>query len=305
MRRKRIRETGVTDGLLTHAGAPELLPKVFYTNSEYEYWGRAASLIHTTIDGKADAPLMDNVRIYLLAARTARARGVSAHADDRPAAEQPARLPLGDEGAAASRWIAGPRTARRRRPAGIRASPTARWCRSIGCKFPRAAGRQDVDRRPSRVSRRLRAAVRDRRRRHDRAAEDRNGVSDSGAAGGRRRQRHRGHPDAGAGRAARHLHRLESLQRPVGADRRAVEHAGVVHSAGAHGRRSEAPNDPRLSIDERYQDKDQYVGAVSKAALDLIKQRFLLQEDLAAIQREAGRHWDYAVSSATSSTAQR
>ena len=28
--------SGVTDGLLTHAGAPELLPKIFYTNSEYE-----------------------------------------------------------------------------------------------------------------------------------------------------------------------------------------------------------------------------------------------------------------------------
>ena len=61
-------ETGVTDGLLTHAGSPELLPKIFYTNSEYEYWGRAASLIHTTVDGTADAPLMDNVRIYLLSA---------------------------------------------------------------------------------------------------------------------------------------------------------------------------------------------------------------------------------------------
>ena len=46
-------ETGVSDGLLTHAGAPELLPKIFYTNSEYEYWGRAASLIHTTVDGQA------------------------------------------------------------------------------------------------------------------------------------------------------------------------------------------------------------------------------------------------------------
>ena len=31
-------------------------------------WGRAASLIHTTVDGTADAPLMDNVRIYLLTA---------------------------------------------------------------------------------------------------------------------------------------------------------------------------------------------------------------------------------------------
>ena len=59
-------ETGATDGLLAHAGAPELLPKIFYTNSEYEYWGRAASLIHTTIDGRADAPLMENVRIYFL-----------------------------------------------------------------------------------------------------------------------------------------------------------------------------------------------------------------------------------------------
>src|SRR5262245_57322900 len=61
-------ETGVTDGLLTHATPPELLPKVFYTNSEYEYWGRAASLVHTTIDGTADAPLPDTTRIYLLSA---------------------------------------------------------------------------------------------------------------------------------------------------------------------------------------------------------------------------------------------
>lgn len=57
-------DTGETDGLLTHSKNPGVLPKIFYTFSSYEYWGRAASLIHTTIDGKADAPLMDNVRIY-------------------------------------------------------------------------------------------------------------------------------------------------------------------------------------------------------------------------------------------------
>jgi len=61
-------DTGITDGLLSHATPPELMPKIFYTNSDYEYWGRAASLIHTTIDGRADATLMDNVRVYLLAA---------------------------------------------------------------------------------------------------------------------------------------------------------------------------------------------------------------------------------------------
>src|SRR5262249_826883 len=64
-------------------------------------------------------------------------------------------------------------------------------------------------------------------------------------------------------------------------------------------------NDPRASIDERYKDKDQYITAVTKAANELIKQGYLLQEDLAALQRDAGRHWDYTIASATSSTAQR
>ncbi|MGQ0732136.1 MAG: alpha/beta hydrolase domain-containing protein [Acidobacteriota bacterium] len=61
-------DTGLEDGLQTHAMRPEVRPRVFYTNSSYEYWGRSASLIHTTLDGRADAPLPDNVRIYLLAA---------------------------------------------------------------------------------------------------------------------------------------------------------------------------------------------------------------------------------------------
>ena len=40
-------ETGQTDGLFAHMFDPAHLPKVFYTNTGYEYWGRAASLIHT------------------------------------------------------------------------------------------------------------------------------------------------------------------------------------------------------------------------------------------------------------------
>ena len=58
--------TDMRDGLL--AGVrPAHMPKVFYTNSSYEYWGRTASLIHTTIDGSDDAQLMDNVRVYSFA----------------------------------------------------------------------------------------------------------------------------------------------------------------------------------------------------------------------------------------------
>ncbi|MDH3649975.1 MAG: endonuclease/exonuclease/phosphatase family protein [Saprospiraceae bacterium] len=56
--------TGQDDGLLSNVSHP---PKIFYINSGYEYYGRAASLIHTSVDGKRDWPLQDNARIYHLA----------------------------------------------------------------------------------------------------------------------------------------------------------------------------------------------------------------------------------------------
>ncbi|MDH3243720.1 MAG: endonuclease/exonuclease/phosphatase family protein [Saprospiraceae bacterium] len=56
--------TGVTDGLLSQTSLP---PRVFYINTGYEYYGRAASLIHTSIDGKSDWSLPPNERIYHLA----------------------------------------------------------------------------------------------------------------------------------------------------------------------------------------------------------------------------------------------
>jgi hypothetical protein len=59
-------ETGLTDGLLSHT-PPEAMPKIFYVNAAYEYYGRAASLIHTTLDGTQDAALAPNTRIYVFA----------------------------------------------------------------------------------------------------------------------------------------------------------------------------------------------------------------------------------------------
>lgn len=59
-------ETGARGGLLSRV-KPEFMPKVFYTNSSYEYWGRAASLIHTTVDGRDDVTLPDNTRVYQFA----------------------------------------------------------------------------------------------------------------------------------------------------------------------------------------------------------------------------------------------
>ncbi len=56
--------TGQTAGLLDRAVAEKVVPKIFFSNTSYEYWGRAASLIHVSADGKHDAPISDSVRIY-------------------------------------------------------------------------------------------------------------------------------------------------------------------------------------------------------------------------------------------------
>jgi hypothetical protein len=69
------RETGKTAGLLDAVriasgkdrGVGAAIPKIFHTNTSYEYWSRAGSLIHTSPDAKRDVPPVENARIYLLA----------------------------------------------------------------------------------------------------------------------------------------------------------------------------------------------------------------------------------------------
>ena len=60
-------ETGLTDGILSRATKDNTVPRIFYSYSAYEYWGRAASLIHISIDGQKDAVIPDTTRIYFLA----------------------------------------------------------------------------------------------------------------------------------------------------------------------------------------------------------------------------------------------
>lgn len=56
--------TGIKGGLLQQAVADKVVPKIFFSNTSYEYWGRAAALIHVSADGKHDMPISDKVRIY-------------------------------------------------------------------------------------------------------------------------------------------------------------------------------------------------------------------------------------------------
>jgi hypothetical protein len=297
-------ESGVTDGLLTHAGGPELLPKIFYTNSEYEYWGRAASLIHTTIDGAGDAPLMDNVRIYLLAAGQ---HGPGAFPPVQTIGQQRSN-PLDYRWAmkalllAMDRWTANgtapppsryPRVSdgtlvppdRLRFPKVPGVTTSTAVHRAYRADYgPKFATEGVVTLEPPRIGTAFPILV-------PQVDADGNGIAGvkmpelavplATYTGWNLFNERSGPTDA-----------LSSMQ-------------GSYISLPRTTAERKRTSDPRLSIEERYRDKDQYVGLVGKAALDLIEQGFLLSEDLAVVLKNAGRHWDVAASTAAPSTVQR
>lgn len=59
--------TGQKGSVLDRAQAAGTIPKMMYVQSSTEYWARAASLVHTDVEGKTDVELPDHVRAYLTA----------------------------------------------------------------------------------------------------------------------------------------------------------------------------------------------------------------------------------------------
>jgi hypothetical protein len=294
-------ETGVTDGLLTHAGLPaDLQPKIFYTNSEYEYWGRSASMIHTTVDGKADAPIPDNVRIYLL---TAGQHGVGGFPPAKSLGQQLSN-PLDYKWAmkallvALDRWTADgtpPPPSRYPRIADGTLVPAA------GLKFPKVPGvitttnvhaayRADYGPRfanegvvtvePPKLGERFPIMV-------PQVDADGNGI-----AGVRM-------PDLIVPLATYTGWNLFNEKSGPSDVLSSMQGSYIPLTRNDIERRR--ASDPRPSIEERYRNKDQYLGLVTMAAIEQIEQGYLLAEDLAPIVRHAARHWDYRSSSSSSS----
>lgn len=58
-------------------------------------------------------------------------------------------------------------------------------------------------------------------------------------------------------------------------------------------------HDPRLSVEERYGSRAEYVRRVEETAKKLVQERYLLQEDVAPIAEAAGQHWDWTMASAS------
>lgn len=52
--------------------------------------------------------------------------------------------------------------------------------------------------------------------------------------------------------------------------------------------------DQRLSIEERYRGVDDYVQRIRAVAIELIRQRYLLEEDLDDVLAHARMHWSFA-----------
>jgi hypothetical protein len=63
----------------------------------------------------------------------------------------------------------------------------------------------------------------------------------------------------------------------------------------------EARGDPRRSIAERYQDRDDYLQRVKSAAQELVQGGYLLDEDVTRVMDRAAAHWQYATRNRASS----
>ena len=84
-------------------------------------------------------------------------------------------------------------------------------------------------------------------------------------------------------------------------DRLAGEIGSYIPFARTKADRDRA-NDPRLSIEECYRNRDEYVGKFATAALDLVERGYLLQEDVADLLKHAVEHYDWATNNSQRST---
>ncbi|MHC4144510.1 MAG: alpha/beta hydrolase domain-containing protein [Planctomycetota bacterium] len=255
------------------------LPKIFFTGSSTEYWTRSASLIHTDVEGKKDADIDPNVRMYFVA-------GLS-HGDRRygPVGRAllvaldewvsqgieppPSRLPKIADGTLVSLdtyrktfpEIPGVRTPESFfRP--FRLDPGPRWhTKGIADNVPPKVGQRYG-----------------------------NLVPQVGADGNELAGIHL--PDIAVPLATNAGWRVRPEGSPAAGtlERWSGNRWPFPRTAGQR----KAKGDPRLSVLERYPTKQDYLAKVTECLLHLKSQRFLLDEDVTNLLQQAARqeHWD-------------
>ncbi len=287
-------ETGRKDGILTHQLDRKFWPKIFYTNSAYEYWGRAASLIHTDVTGTRDIELFDNVRIFLLSGAQ---HGPGSFPPSTSIGQQKSN-PLDFRWSmrallkAMSAWTAGESEPPPSRYPKISdatllnadqlgfpdipgVNTSARVHRAYRVDYgPRFISDGVVTQEPPAVGQPFPILV---------AAVDSDGNEIAGV-------------------------RMPELQAPLATYtgwNLFNEKSGPTHEissmvgsyipfARTRAER-EASRDPRPSVEERYKSRAEYLGMVAEAGISLIDDGLMLEQDLPVVISKAAAHWDYLV----------
>jgi hypothetical protein len=301
-------DTGEQAGLLDAAAKSKTGPKIFYTNTSYEYWGRAASLVHTSADGKTDAHLAPNTRVYFLAGLEHftvpfppenRVRGNPDYSAQQKTNPNPIQWYWRALITDMDQWVKNgkePPPSTYPRIADKTLVPLAQWTfpKIQGVNMPHEislayhidrevifdripGGRTTVAIEPPRVGNPFGVLV----PQSDADGNDLGGV------------------------------RLPELQVPlatytgwnlrdpsIGAPEQRVSFLGSWIPLAKTAEDRKKSGDPRLSIAERYKSQDEYMSKFEQAAKTLIQQRFLLQEDLPAILQRGRQEWKEIVGGA-------
>jgi hypothetical protein len=290
--------TGVEEGLLENARAGEHQPKVFWTNTATEVWEKAAALETLTPDGSQDRPLPSNVRLYVFAGTQ----------------HDPARFP-----SAVSNGQ-------------LQDNPTDYiWAMRALLVGMEKWVRQGSAPPPSRYPRLQDGTL---VRSTDVAFPDIPGVvSPSKALPGTRGVNSLIAKDGGAGTPLPLLvSQVDKDGNELGGLRLPDVMVPLATTAGWNFRKAaiggthllypllgsyvpfastkadrERTHDPRLSIEERYQSRDRYLKQLQDAAASLVKDGYVLADDVPAIVKHAGDHWDLLMKrpSSTSTRAER
>jgi hypothetical protein len=59
----------------------------------------------------------------------------------------------------------------------------------------------------------------------------------------------------------------------------------------------ERQKDPRMSIEERYKSKNDYLDRITAAAQKMVNEGFLLDQDVPRLRDRAAKEWDYVLRS--------
>jgi hypothetical protein len=291
-------ETGETAGLLDRALAENVAPKVFTTNTSYEYWGRAASLVSTSPDGRRDLTIPAGVRVYFLA-------GLQHFTGTFPPSAEPSRglRPSQPQNPNPIAWLW--RAFFDDMEAWVRdgaAPPESRYPKvADGTLVPRAAlefpaipGLPP----PARAHEALRLDFGPRWKEGLVAFEPPRAGKPFATLVPR--------PDADGNDASGV--RIAEMAVPVatytgwnlrdpktGLAGERVSFVGAYVPFPKTRADRERTGDPRQSLEERYGSRERYLGLFAEAAIAQIRERFLLPEDLADVLSRGAEEWDAAV----------